>query len=292
MKRILSILAIAFFAVCASARTGADGRSFRVSGKITDKTNGKPIAGASVIMPGSEVFPAPPDSAGFFSVLVPSGMACLEFVALGYVSKSIEVNVEDDMAIDIEMELAPGLDDRAVSRLLRLKRYEFDGKFYNCFGVSSNKVGSAMAMFGLEGRYNLRRVPAGVGLGFSYVLPFVMDYEVAEGTPLGTVTSFSYWMVYAAFDYSIIRGRIFRIKNNAYVFEPYVGMAAGGGRGLTKTVAGFDDESYAIEAGKSKAIANLTLRAGFKVNQVRLFFEGHFNSDKARGSYFGVTYFF
>lgn len=292
MKRILLILVIVFFAACASARTGADGRSFRVSGKIIDKTNGKPIDGASVIMPGSEVSPAPPDSAGVFSVSVPAGMARLEFIALGYASKTIEVNVEDDMAIDIELELDPGLDDRAMSRLLRLKRYEFDGKFYNCFGVSSNKVGSAMAMFGLEGRYNLRRVPAGVGLGFSFALPFVMDYEVVEGTPLGTVTSYGYWMVYAAFDYSIIGGRIFRIKNNAYVFEPYVGMAAGGGSGLTKTVAGFDDESCAIEAGESRAIANLTLRAGFKVNQVRFFFERHFNSDKARGSYFGVTYFF
>ena len=39
-------------------------------------------------------------------------------------------------------------------------------------------------------------------------------------------------------------------------------------------------------------IANLSLRAGFDVSHFRLFFEQHFNTDKARASFFGLTYYF
>jgi hypothetical protein len=34
------------------------------------------------------------------------------------------------------------------------------------------------------------------------------------------------------------------------------------------------------------------LRAGFDVRHFRLFFEQHFNTDKARASFFGLTYYF
>lgn len=39
-------------------------------------------------------------------------------------------------------------------------------------------------------------------------------------------------------------------------------------------------------------IANFSLRAGFDVSHFRLFFEQHFNTDKARASFFGLTYYF
>ena len=39
-------------------------------------------------------------------------------------------------------------------------------------------------------------------------------------------------------------------------------------------------------------IANFSLRAGFDVSHFRLFLEQHFNTDKARASFLGLTYYF
>ena len=58
---------------------------------------------------------------------------------------------------------------------------------------------------------------------------------------------------------------------------PYVGVAVGGG------------QSY---YGDAQNIANFSLRAGFDVSHFRLFFEQHFNTDKALASFFGLTYYF
>jgi opacity protein-like surface antigen len=122
----------------------------------------------------------------------------------------------------------------------------------------------AMTMFGLEGRYDIWRTPLEVGVGFSYAVPLNMKLQDA----------YRYWSVYASLDCDLNRLGFVFAKN--WVM-PYVGVAVGGG------------QSYYADA---QNIANFSLRAGFDVRHFRLFFEQHFNTDKARASFFGLTYYF
>ena len=122
----------------------------------------------------------------------------------------------------------------------------------------------AMTMFGLEGRYDIWRIPLEVGVGFSYAVPLKMKLQDA----------YRYWSVYASLDCDLNRLGFMFAKN--WVM-PYVGVAVGGG------------QSYYADA---QNIANFSLRAGFNVRHFRLFFEQHFNTDKARASFFGLTYYF
>ena len=119
-------------------------------------------------------------------------------------------------------------------------------------------------MFGLEGRYDIWRTPLEVGLGFSYALPLNMKLEGA----------YRYWNLYASLDCKLNLLE-FRVGKN--LAQPYIGVAVGGGQSF-----GEGKESH----------ANVAIRAGFDIRHFRLFFEQHFNSDKARGSYWGLTYYF
>ena len=85
---------------------------------------------------------------------------------------------------------------------------------------------------------------------------------------------YRYWTVYASVDCKLNRLEFLIGKNWTM---PYIGVAAGGG------------QSYSADA---RNIANFSLRAGFYMNRFRLFFEQHFNTDNARGSYWGLTYYF
>lgn len=170
------------------------------------------------------------------------------------------------------------------------KAYEWDGTIFNCFG-GCNMESTPMIMWGLEGRYRFRQLPSDIGLGLSLAAPFVMDRVADEDEPAGTQWSYCYWIAYTSFDYKFMSPKQFG-KNGCHTFEPYIGIALGGGQSITGTFMGFDEKSLEIIDHESVAIANLTFRAGFKIDSVRYFFEQHFNTDKARGSYLGVTFVF
>jgi len=74
-----------------------------------------------------------------------------------------------------------------------------------------------MAMFGLEGRYDIWRTPLEVGLGFSYALPLNMKLEGA----------YRYWSLYASLDCKLNLLE-FRVGKN--LAQPYIGVAVGGGQ--------------------------------------------------------------
>ena len=147
---------------------------------------------------------------------------------------------------------------------------------------------AAQTILGLEGRYNFRRFPMDVGLNFSYSLPFTMEpSEASPDTPIGEVMSFGYWAVQAVTNFNFYRW---------HRFTPYVGLGVGAGKSSYRTVSGFTQDTedgypYATYSFSGKPIAIFSLRAGFEFNtHIKIFFEQHFNTDRSRGSYFGLTY--
>lgn len=147
---------------------------------------------------------------------------------------------------------------------------------------------AAQTILGLEGRYNFRRLPMDVGLNFSYSLPFNMEpSEASPDTPIGEVMSFGYWAVQAVTNFNFYRW---------HRFTPYVGLGVGAGKSSYRTVSGFTQDTedgypYATYSFSGKPIAIFSLRAGFEFNtHIKIFFEQHFNTDRSKGSYFGLTY--
>ena len=84
--------------------------------------------------------------------------------------------------------------------------------------------------------------------------------------------AYRYWSVYASLDCDLNRLGFVIAKN---WMVPYIGVAVGGG------------QSYYTDR---QNIANVALRAGIDVRKFRIFFEQHFNTDRSKGSYFGLTY--
>lgn len=227
----------------------------KISGIITDSLTGEPIPSASVHVCDTPAF-VHSDQRGAFSMTLQEGMMKLQFSAVGYITLNVEVNMIHDLELNIMLE------PHVIDDSSHFKRWEIDWKAFNCYGFS-NMYNGAMTMFGLERRYDIWRTPLEVGLGFSYALPLNLDLQ----------ESYRYWTVYASVDCNL-RRLGFKIAKNWLV--PYIGIAAGGG------------QSYHADV---RSIANYSLRAGFNVRSFRIFFEQHFNSDKARGSYWGLTYY-
>lgn len=196
----------------------------------------------------------------------------------------LKLTAQDD-TLAVDTAVYPELDGFTKSRLLRMDRFEFDGKLLNCVGYSKT-AHRGMTMLGLEGRYNLKKIRADVAFGCSLLFPVAADYGAGENTPLGAVLVYGYWMFYTAFDYSMM------FLRDTILYEPYVGVAAGYGTACSTLHAGFDEDSKAIETLKYEKVFNVTLRAGVKVHCFRLFFEQHFNTDNETGSYLGLTLFF
>ena len=261
MKRsafLISIMAIFACAVCkpaAYAQTDSIEVSYRLSGLITEATTGVPVPFASVYNGPTRNTLA--DINGAYSLELPAGLVKLQFSAVGYKTHEAEVNLDHDLELNVMLE------PDAIVEYYHFKRWEIDWKAFNCYGFSNMHDG-AMTMFGLEGRYDIWRTPLEVGVGFSYAMPLNMKLQDA----------YRYWAAYASLDCKLNRLGFLIFKNWTV---PYVGIAAGGG------------QSYYIDR---QNIANFVLRAGFDVRHFRLFFEQHFNTDKARGSYWGLTYFF
>ena len=269
MRRLINILSILALLLAFSydasatkqaqlglyAQTDSLEVAYRLSGLITDAQTGEPVPFVSVH--NGPTLNTHTDINGVYSLNLPAGLVKLQFSALGYEDSDVEVNLSQDIELNVVLEPA------AIVEYNHFKRWEIDWKAFNCYGFS-NMYDGVIAMFGLEGRYDIWRTPLEVGVGASYAVPLNMKLQDA----------YRYWSVYASLDCDLNRLGFVFAKN--WVM-PYVGVAVGGG------------QSYYADA---QNIANFSLRAGFDVSHFRLFFEQHFNTDKARASFFGLTYYF
>ena len=256
MKRLLLILITCLIGQLGLyAQTDSLEVTYRLSGLITDAQTGEPVPFVSVH--NGPTWNTHADVNGVYSLNLPAGLVKLKFSTLGYEDCDVEVNLSQDIELNVVLEPA------AIVEYNHFKRWEIDWKAFNCYGFS-NMYDGAMTMFGLEGRYDIWRTPLEVGVGFSYAVPLKMKLQDA----------YRYWSVYASLDCDLNRLGFVFAKNWV---TPYVGVAVGGG------------QSYYADA---QNIANFSLRAGFYVSHFRLFFEQHFNTDKARASFFGLTYYF
>lgn len=229
--------------------------SYKLSGLVTDATSRAPVPGASVH--NGPTWNTLADINGAYSLELPAGLVKLQFSAVGYKTHVAEVNLDHDLELNVMLE------PDAIVEYYHFKRWEIDWKAFNCYGFSNMHDG-AMTMFGLEGRYDLGRTPLEVGVGFSYAMPLNMKLQ----------DDYRYWTAYASLDCKLNSLGFVIFKNWAM---PYIGVAAGGGQ------SNHTDR---------QDIANFALRAGIDVRHFRLFFEQHFNTDKARCSFFGLTYYF
>ena len=256
MKRLVLIfLACAVCQLATYAQSDSTEVSYRLSGLITDAQTGEPVPFVSVH--NGPTWNTHADMNGVYSLNLPAGLVKLQFSAVGYKDSSVEVNLDRDLELNVVLEPA------AIVEYYHFKRWEIDWKAFNCYGFS-NMYDGAMTSFGVEGRYDIWNTPLEVGLGASYAVPLNMNIQ----------DTYTYWSVYASLDCELQRLGFVIFKQWT---APYVGVAVGGG------------QSYYTDI---QNIANVALRAGVDVRKFRLFFEQHFNTDKARASFFGLTYYF
>ena len=256
MKRLVLIfLACAVCQLATYAQSDSTEVSYRLSGLITDAQTGEPVPFVSVH--NGPTWNTHADMNGVYSLNLPAGLVKLQFSAVGYKDSSVEVNLDRDLELNVVLEPA------AIVEYYHFKRWEIDWKAFNCYGFS-NMYDGAMTSFGVEGRYDIWNTPLEVGLGASYAVPLNMNIQ----------DTYTYWTVYASLDCELQRLGFVIFKQWT---APYVGVAVGGG------------QSYYTDI---QNIANVALRAGVDVRKFRLFFEQHFNTDKARASFFGLTYYF
>ena len=256
MKRLVLIfLACAVCQLATYAQSDSTEVSYRLSGLITDAQTGEPVPFVSVH--NGPTWNTHADMNGVYSLNLPAGLVKLQFSAVGYKDSSVEVNLDRDLELNVVLEPA------AIVEYYHFKRWEIDCKAFNCYGFS-NMYDGAMTSFGVEGRYDIWNTPLEVGLGASYAVPLNMNIQ----------DTYTYWTVYASLDCELQRLGFVIFKQWT---APYVGVAVGGG------------QSYYTDI---QNIANVALRAGVDVRKFRIFFEQHFNTDKTRASFFGLTYYF
>ncbi|MBR4300188.1 MAG: carboxypeptidase-like regulatory domain-containing protein [Bacteroidales bacterium] len=256
MKRLLLILfACVIGQLVLSAQDDSLALPYRLSGLISDAQTGEPVPFVSVH--NGPTWNTHGDIDGVYSLNLPAGSVKLRFSALGYKDSNVEINLDGNLELNVTLE------PDAIFEHYHFKRWEIDWKVFNCYGFS-NTYDGAMTMFGLEGRYDIWRTPLEVGVGFSYAMPLNMKLQEA----------YRYWTIYASVDCKLNRHGFVIAKN---WMAPYIGVAVGGG------------QSYYTNP---QNIANFSLRAGLDVSHLRLFFEQHFNTDKVRASFFGLTYYF
>ena len=187
----------------------AQSDTLKISGIITDSSTGEQVSFANVHVCDTPIW-VHSDQSGAYSITLPAGMVKLQCSTIGYKTFNIEVNLINDLKMDILLE-PDVIDDSS-----HFKRWEIEWKAFNCYGFS-NMYEGAMAMFGLEGRYDIWRTPLEVGLGFSYALPLNMKLEGA----------YRYWSLYASLDCKLNLLE-FRVGKN--LAQPYIGVAVGGGQ--------------------------------------------------------------
>jgi hypothetical protein len=225
------------------------------------------------------------DSSGAYAIKVPVADISLQASSHAHITKELEIYPVNDTTINIALKEFK--DDGYIFKWPAPDRFDFDGRFYNTFGVNSIcKV--AQTIFGLEGRYNFIYTPYDVGLNFYYSFPFTMEpYEAYEDTPVGEVMSYGYWTVQAVADYNYRRW----FKTN-----PFAGVGVGGGKSIMRTYTGMDyteDPEYPVPVYSLKhtPIAILSLRCGIEYDGfLRFFVESHFSTDRNKGIYIGITW--
>lgn len=225
------------------------------------------------------------DSSGAYAIKVPVADISLQASSHAHITKELEIYPVNDTTINIALKEFK--DDGYIFKWPAPDRFDFDGRFYNTFGVNSIcKV--AQTIFGLEGRYNFIYTPYDVGLNFYYSLPFTMEpYEAYEDTPVGEVMSYGYWTVQAVADYNYRRW---------FKTHLFAGVGVGGGKSITRTYTGMDyteDPEYPVPVYSLKhtPIAILSLRCGIEYDGfLRFFVESHFSTDRNKGIYIGITW--
>lgn len=286
MRRFLLI------SLCIFLQSSANGQHIRwfktadqtvtVSGVISDETTGEGLPDAYIHIKGDCI---KADSSGRYSVKVPVADISLQASSNAHITKELEIYPVNDTTINIALKEFE--DDGYIFKWPSPDRFDFDGRFYNTFGVNSIcKV--AQTIFGLEGRYNFIYTPYDVGLNFYYSLPFTMEpYEAYEDTPVGEVMSYGYWTVQAVADYNYRRW---------FKTHPFAGIGVGGGKSITRTYTGMDyteDPEYPVPVYSLKytPIAILSLRCGIEYDSfLRFFVESHFSTDGNKGIYIGITW--
>lgn len=286
MRRFLLI------SLCIFLHSAANGQHIRwfktadqtvtVSGVISDETTGEGLPDAYIHIKGDYI---KADSSGRYSVKVPVADISLQASSNAHITKELEIYPVNDTTINIALKEFE--DDGYIFKWPSPDRFDFDGRFYNTFGVNSIcKV--AQTIFGLEGRYNFIYTPYDVGLNFYYSLPFTMEpYEAYEDTPVGEVMSYGYWTVQAVADYNYRRW---------FKTHPFAGVGVGGGKSITRTYTGMDyteDPQYPVPVYSLKytPIAILSLRCGIEYDSfLRFFVESHFSTDGNKGIYIGITW--
>lgn len=253
-----------------------------VSGVISDEATGEGLPDAYIHIKGDCI---KADSSGRYSIKVPVADISLQASSNAHITKELEIYPVNDTTINIALKEFE--DDGYIFKWPSPDRFDFDGRFYNTFGVNSIcKV--AQTIFGLEGRYNFMYTPYDVGLNFYYSLPFTMEpYEAYEDTPVGEVMSYGYWTVQAVADYNYRRW---------FKTHPFAGVGVGGGKSITRTYTGMDyteDPEYPVPVYSLKhtPIAILSLRCGIEYDSfLRFFVESHFSTDGNKGIYIGITW--
>ena len=258
-----------------------------VSGVISDEATGEVLPDAYVCLKGNWDSLVKADSSGTYSIKTHVGEISLMAGKMGYEGKEFDIWAGNDTTINVALKEHKYA---SMSVWPAPDRFDFDGRFYNTFGVNSIcKV--AQTIFGLEGRYNFVFTPYDVGLNFYYSLPFTMEpYEAYEDTPVGEVMSYGYWTVQAVADYNYRRW---------YKIHPFAGIGVGGGQSSRRTYIGMgydmEDPEHSVPMPgyyvQKTPIAILSLRYGFEYDAfLRFFIENHFNTDGNKGIYVGVTW--
>jgi TonB-linked SusC/RagA family outer membrane protein len=94
----------------------------KISGKVTDASNGDPLPGVSVSVKDLKSAGAITDAEGNYSIEVPSGSKALIFTFFGYQVKTIEIG--DQNTVNLQMEVADILVDDVVITALGISRSE------------------------------------------------------------------------------------------------------------------------------------------------------------------------
>lgn len=289
MRRFLLIL------LCISLHLAASGQHIlwfktadqmvTVSGAISDEATGEVLPDAYIYIKGDWDSMVKADSSGAYAIKVPVADVSLMAGSNGYVEKELEISPVKDTTVNVALREFET--DGYTFVLPTPDRFDFDGRFYNTFGVTS--IGKMeQTIFGFEGRYNFLYTPYDVGLNFYYSLPFTMEPpEAHEETPVGEVMSHGYWTVQAVADYNYRRW----LK-----IHPFVGVGVGGGKSFTRAYTGMDyteDPEYPVPVYSLKhtPIAILSLRCGIEYDSfLRFFVESHFSTDRNKGIYIGITW--
>lgn len=94
---------ITFIFLFLAAFAGLHAQTFTLSGHISDKTTGETLIGATLFEASSQTGTSA-NAYGFFSLRLPAGKHTLQCAFLGYDTKIIEVQLDEDKTLEIKLE--------------------------------------------------------------------------------------------------------------------------------------------------------------------------------------------